>query len=75
MPIGRLLYRFMKQKTRHFTNSGPAHFPTITDYSFLYSVPPSPIFLLPPETHKNRKTVYASSRKRMEAEEVLVLKK
>lgn len=75
MPIGRFLYRFMKQKTRHFTNSGPAHFPTITDCSFLYSVPPSPISPLPPETHKNRKTVYASSRKRMEAEEVLVLKK
>ncbi len=44
MPIGRFLYRFMKQKTRHFTNSGPAHFPTITDCSFLYSVPPFPNF-------------------------------
>ncbi len=44
MPIGRFLYRFMKQKTRHFTNSGPAHFPTITDYSFLYSVAPFPNF-------------------------------
>lgn len=76
MPIGKFLYRFMKQKNRHFTNSGPAHFPTITDYSFLYSVhPPSSISPLPPETHKNRKTVYASSRKRMETEEVLVLKK
>lgn len=75
MPIGRFLYRFMKQKT------GISPIPALptsrqsrTIPSFTAS-PPSPIFLLPPETHKNRKTVYASSRKRMEAEEVLVLKK
>ena len=52
MPIGRFLYRFMKQKNRHFTNSGPAHFPTITDYSFLYSVP-----LLPQFLHCRRRTI------------------
>ncbi|AYR35147.1 hypothetical protein C1I94_07625 [Akkermansia muciniphila] len=66
----------MKQKTRHFTNSRPTLFPTITAHPFLYSVPLlPPISPLPPENHRNRKTVYASSRKRMGAEEVLFLKK
>ncbi len=34
----------MKQKTRHFTNSRPALFSTITAHPFLYSVPSFPNF-------------------------------
>ncbi|PNC81330.1 hypothetical protein CXT96_08360 [Akkermansia muciniphila] len=42
----------MKQKTRHFTNSRPALFPTITAHPFLYSVP-----LLPQFLHCRRRTI------------------
>lgn len=43
---------FHETKTRHFTNSRPVLFPTITAYPFLYSVP-----LLPQFLHCRRRTI------------------